>query len=185
MTKLDVPAGTWQIDPSHSGVNFSVRHMMVSKVRGAFGSFAGTISIPTTPSTQPSRRRSTWPRSTRSDDTRDEHLRSTDFFDVANSPTITFRSTRLEQVGGGYRLHGDLTIKGTTRPISLDLDVGGVGQDPWGNTRLGVSASGSLNRKDFGLTWNAPLETGGVLVGDKINLDLEVEAVLQSAPVPV
>ena len=91
----------------------------------------------------------------------------------------------MEKAGDDYRLTGDLTIKGTTRRVTLDLEVGGVGTDPWGNTRLGVTASGAVNRKDFGLTWNAPLETGGVLVGDKINLDLEVEAVLQSAPVPV
>ena len=185
MSKLDVPAGTWQIDPSHSGVNFSVRHMMVSKVRGAFGSFDGTISIPDNVLDATVEASIDVASIDTHDNTRDEHLRGTDFFDVANSPTIAFRSTRLEQVGGDYRLHGDLTIKGTTRSVSLDLDVGGVGKDPWGNTRLGVTASGSLNRKDFGLTWNAPLETGGVLVGDKINLDLEVEAVLQEAPVLV
>ena len=184
MTKLDVPAGTWQIDPSHSGVNFSVRHMMVSKVRGSFASFSGTISIADHVLDSTVDASIDVASIDTHDDTRDEHLRSPDFFDAVNNPTITFRSTKLEQVGHDYRLIGDLTIKGTTRSVTLDLEVGGVGKDPWGNTRLGVTASGSVNRKDFGLTWNAPLETGGVLVGDKINLDLEVEAVLQQAPVP-
>ena len=184
MSKLDVPTGTWPIDPSHSSVNFSVRHMMVSKMRGAFASFAGTITIPTTPSTQPSRSTIDAGSIDTHDDKRDDHLRSTDFFDVANHPEITFRSTALEPHGDDDRLVGELTVKGITRPVTLDVEVGGVGQDPWGNTRLGFSVS-TLNRSDFGLKWNAPLETGGVLVGDKINLDLDVEAVLQSAPVPV
>ena len=184
MSQLNVPAGTWQIDPSHSGVNFSVRHMMVSKVRGRFGSFTGTIAIADNVLDSSVEATIDVASVHTNDNTRDEHLRSADFFDVAAYPTITFLSTKLEKVGDDYRLTGDLTIKGTTRRVTLDLEVGGVGQDPWGNSRLGVTASGSVNRKDFGLTWNAPLETGGVLVGDKINLDLEVEAVLQAAPVP-
>ena len=184
MSNINIPAGTWQIDPSHSGVNFSVRHMMVSKVRGSFGSFNGTIAIADDVLDSSVEATIDVASVHTSDNTRDEHLRSADFFDVAAYPAITFLSTKLEKAGDDYRLTGDLTIKGTTRRVTLDLEVGGLGQDPWGNTRLGVSASASLNRKDFGLTWNAPLETGGVLVGDKISLDLEVEAVLQSAPVP-
>ena len=184
MSDINIPAGTWQIDPSHSGVNFSVRHMMVSKVRGRFGSFNGTIAIADDVLDSSVEATIEVASVHTNDNTRDEHLRSADFFDVAAYPTITFLSTKLEKVGDDYRLTGDLTIKGTTRRVTLDLEVGGVGQDPWGNTRIGVTASGSVNRKDFGLTWNAPLETGGVLVGDKINLDLEVEAVLQGAPVP-
>ena len=132
----DIPAGTWQIDPSHSGVTFSARHMMVSKVRGRLQRLHRRRSrSPTTPR----RRRSSAIVQMASIDTgdedRDDHLRTNDFFDVANSPTMTFRVDQARRVGGDYKLHGDLTIKGVTKPVTLDLEVGGVGKDPWGNTR--------------------------------------------------
>ena len=107
---------------------------------------------------------------------RDEHLRSADFFDAANHPNMTFRSTHVGRKGDDYTLTGDLTIRDVTRAVTLDLEFGGVGKDPWGNTKVGVSATGTISRKDFGLEWNAALEGGGVLVGDKINLDIDVEA---------
>ena len=112
------------------------------------------------------------------DEGRDNHLRTNDFFDIENHPTMTFRSTGLEPAGGDFELHGDLTIRGVTRPVTFDLEVGGVGQDPWGNTKAGFSAIGTINRKDFGIEWNAPLETGGVLVGDKVTIELDIEAKL-------
>jgi polyisoprenoid-binding protein YceI len=177
--QIGIPTGTWDIDPSHSSVDFSVRHMMVSKVRGRFSAFAGTITIADEPLASTASVTIDPNSIDTRDAKRDDHLRSADFFDVASHPEIMFRSTSVEPAGDDFRLHGDVTIKGVTRPVMLDVEVGGVAQDPWGGTRVGFHASGTLNRSDFGLEWNAALETGGVLVGDKITLDLDVEATLQ------
>ena len=169
----------WNLDTVHSGINFSVRHMVVSKVRGRFTKFTGNVELD----------ESDFARSTveatidaSSLDTgtaqRDEHLRSADFFDVEHFPQIRFRSTRIEKVGGDrYRLTGDLTIRDVTRPIALDAEYGGRGKDPWGNERVGFTAKGTFDRKDFGLKWNQVLETGGVLVSDRGEIELEVQAV--------
>lgn len=181
MSHPPIPVGTWQIDPSHSSVNFSVRHMMVAKVRGRFASFSGTITTGDGPQVAAVEATVDTSSIDTRDDNRDEHLRSPDFFDAANHPTMTFRSTKVTPKGDDYEVSGEVTIKGVTKPLTLDVEVGGVGKDPWGNTKIGFSATGTLNRKDFGLEWNAPLETGGVLVGDKINIDLDIEAALQSA----
>ena len=114
-----------------------------------------------------------------SDEGRDKHLRTNDFFDIENHPTMTFRR-RLEPPAATTSSHGDLTIRGVTRPVTFDLEVGGVGKDPWGNTKAGFTATGTINRKDFGIEWNAPLETGGVLIGDKVTIELDIEAKLEA-----
>jgi polyisoprenoid-binding protein YceI len=180
-TTTDLPVGTWTIDPSHSVVGFSVRHMMVSKVRGRFHTFTATITTTDDP-TGATLEASVDMASVDTGDTgRDEHLRTSDFFDIADHPTMTFRSTSLTGSGEEYQLDGDLTIRGVTRPVSFALEIGGVGKDPWGNTRAGFTATTSINRKDWGLRYNAALEGGGVLIGDKVTIELDVEAVLDVA----
>jgi polyisoprenoid-binding protein YceI len=182
MTQPSVPAGTWQIDPSHSAVTFSVRHLMVSKVRGRFGSFTGTITVGDDLASSSVTASVDTASVDTNDEARDQHLRSGDFFDVERFPAMTFRSTSIEEDGDGYRLTGELTIKDVTRPVVFDVEFGGVSQDPWGNTKAGFDAKTTVNRKDFGLEWNAPLETGGVLLGDKVTIELDVEAALDRQP---
>ncbi|MDB5096394.1 MAG: hypothetical protein JWM80_815 [Cyanobacteria bacterium RYN_339] len=172
---------TWQIDASHSHVGFSVKHMMIATVRGTFNAYTGTLELDGTDLTKS---KITGEIDVASIDTReakrDEHLRSADFFDAENHPKIVFASKKIELVSGNeYKVTGDITIRGVTREIVLDAEYAGIHKDPWGGTRTGFTVTGSLNRKDFGLSWNAALETGGVLVGDKIKLELEVEAVQQ------
>ncbi|GAB4442835.1 MAG: YceI family protein [Anaerolineae bacterium] len=171
----------WTIDTQHTQVEFVVRHMMISKVRGQFKSFEGNISINPDDITQSSAVGSIDVASidTREAD-RDAHLRSADFFDVENYPKMTFESTRIEPQGGDrYKVTGNLTIKDVTREIVFDVTDEGRGQDPWGNQRQGLSASAKINRKDFGLTWNVALETGGWLVGDQITINAEVQLIYQ------
>jgi len=175
-----VPAGTWVIDPSHSEVGFTARHLMVSKVRGSFDKFSGTLTVAddfkaskveaTIDATSVNTR----------DENRDNHLRTNEFFGVEEHPTWSFVSTGLTSKGSDYALAGDLTIKGITKPVTLNLEVLGVNKDPWGNTKAGFSASTKINRKDFGVEWNAPLEAGGFLVGDDVTLNLEIQAALQA-----
>ena len=169
-------AGTWTIDPSHSEVGFTARHMMVSKVRGKFGEVSGTVVVPedvTAASVEATIQLASV--ATGSED-RDNHLRSADFFDVENNPEMTFRSTSFD----GETLTGDLTIKGVTKPVTLDVEFGGVGTDPWGNEKAGFEATGEIDRTDWGLTWNANLEKGGVLVSEKIKLALDIQLGLQA-----
>lgn len=165
------------VDSVHSHVGFSVRHMMVTTVRGKFTAYRGTFDIDPADFT----------RSTIEGDIdvasidtgnadRDNHLRSADFFDVANHPKITFKSTSIARDGDGYKVTGDLTIRGTTHPVTLDVEHAGTSKNPWGQTVTGVSATGSINRKDFGLQWNAVLETGGVAVSEKVKIEIEVQA---------
>jgi polyisoprenoid-binding protein YceI len=182
-SEVTVPAyvaGTWTIDPVHSEVGFSVRHMMVSKVRGKFNVFSGEIV--TGPSPVDSSVTATIDLS--SIDTgnadRDNHIRSADFFDVDTHTTMTYRSTGVRVDGDNYVLDGTLTLRDITKPIALDLELGGFGPDPYGNTRVGFTATGELKRSDFGVDFNAVLETGGVVVGDKVALHLEIEAVLDA-----
>ena len=170
-----LPAGTWTVDPAHTEVGFVARHLMVTKVRGSFTGVSGTVVAgdPITASTvEVSVDISTV--DTRSAD-RDAHLKSGDFFDVESFPTMTFKSTSFT----GDELVGDLTIKGVTKPVTFDLEFDGVATDPWGNTKAGFVASTTVNREDFGLTWNAALETGGFLVGKTVTIDLEVELAKQ------
>lgn len=171
-------AGTWTIDPVHSEIGFSVRHVMVSKVRGKFTGFNGTIEVAEDP--LQSRVEATIDASTIStgDDTRDNHLRSNDFFDVETHPSFTYASTSVKADGDDFVVQGDLTIHGVSRQVPLALEFNGVGPDPWGGTRAGFSATAEISRKDFGIEFNIPLEGGGVVIGDKVAIQLEVEAVL-------
>ena len=171
-----IPAGTWTIDPVHSTISFTARHMMVAKVRGRFKDF--TADIVTAEDPLQSRVDATVQMASvdTNDESRDNHLRTNDFFDIENYPEMTFRTTSIEPDGDDYKLNGDLTIRGVTKPVTFDLEVGGVTNDPWGNTRAGFSATTTISRKDFGVEWNAALETGGVVVGDKVNIELDVEA---------
>ena len=172
----DIVAGTWTIDPSHSEVGFTVRHLM-SKVRGQFTKFEGTLTTGT--SLADTRAEATI--DLNSVDTRDEkrdaHLRSADFFDVESTGPMTFKATEFD----GTTATGELTIKGVTRPVELDVEFLGLGLDPWGNQRLGFEASTVINRQDFGVTFNIPLDGGKVMVGDKVNIHLAVEAVLNQS----
>ena len=169
----------WNLDTVHSGINFSVRHMVVSKVRGRFAKFSGHVALDEGDLTR-STVEATIDASSIDTGTaqRDEHLKSADFFDVEHFPQIRFRGTGIERVGTDrYRLRGELTIRDVSREIALDVEYGGRGKDPWGNERVGFTARGALDRKDFGLKWNQALETGGVLVSDRVELELELQAV--------
>jgi polyisoprenoid-binding protein YceI len=182
---VEIPAlaaGVWTIDPTHSEVGFSVRHMMVSKVRGTFKSFDGTLTIADNPlDSRVEARIETFSVDTR-DENRDNHLRSSDFFEVENYPYMTFVSTGVRPHGRDYVVTGDLTIRGVTRSLDLFLEFNGVSPDPWGGTRAGFSASTEISRADFGISFNIPIDGGGVVVGDRIKISLEIEAVLQSNP---
>lgn len=169
----------WNFDNSHSSVGFNVRHMMIAKVHGAFSSWSGTLLLDATDLTKSSVNVSVDVASINTkDEKRDGHLKSADFFDVANTPTMTFVSTKVESAGGDeLAVHGDLTIRGITKPIILKVELGGEGKDPWGNTRRGFEGKATINRKDFGLSWNAALETGGVLVSEKVEIVVDVQAI--------
>ena len=174
-------AGTYVLDQGHTTVEFVGRHLMITKVRGRFTDFSGQIVIGDSPE-QSSVEVTIDATSVNSgDDKRDDHLRSPDFLDVENYPTITFRSTGVE-IGpdGTAKVTGDLSVKDVTRPVTLDVEFDGASPDPWGGQRLGFSASTEIDREAWGLTWNVALETGGVLVGRKIRLEFNVEAVKQS-----
>ena len=169
----------WNIDPIHSEIGFSVKHMMVSNVRGRFNDVTGYIDFDPD---DPTGAKIDVEIGTASVDTRqeqrDNHLRSTDFFDAENHPKMTFVSTEVEHVKKNeYRVTGDLTIRGTTSKVTLDATFEGVHPDPYGGVRTGFSATGKINRHDFGLSYNAAIETGGVVVGNEVKIQLEVEAV--------
>ena len=174
---------SWQIDLAHSHINFSVRHMMISTVRGTFDSFSGTVEFdPETPAATSVNVSIDAASINTREEKRDEHLRSGDFLDVANFPAITFVSKRVEPAGADSgKLVGDLTIHGVTREVVLDVDYHGQAKSPWGTTSAGFSASTKIKRDDFGLTWNVALETGGWLVGNDIKIEIEVEVVEQVA----
>lgn len=177
MSTLTLPAtGTWTIDTAHTVVSFSARHLMAAKVRGSFKSFSGTIAVGDAPEASTV----TVSIDAASIDTgvedRDAHLRSEDFLDSGNYPTLDFVSTEVRPVAGGYEVDGTLTIRGTSRPVTLGMEYAGVMEDPWGNEKAIFSASTKINREDFGLTWNAPLEAGGWLVGKEVVIEIEVQA---------
>ena len=177
----DIPgytAGTWVLDPSHSEVGFSVRHMMISKVRGAFGVKSATLIAPENPLEAKVEAHVDATSLNTQDEGRDTHLRSADFFDVETYPTIDFVSTGVRIDGGEFLVDGDLTIRGTTKPVTFEFDFGGFGKDPWGNYKAGATAKTVINREDFGLTWNSALETGGVLVGKDVTITLDLQGAL-------
>jgi polyisoprenoid-binding protein YceI len=169
----DLPAGTWNIDASHSELGFTARHLMVTKVRGKFNEFEGAAKV----ADDVTASQVTAVVQLASIDTgsadRDAHLKSGDFFDVENNPTMSFTSTEVTD----ETLKGDLTIKGVTKPVEFDLEFNGLATDPWGNQKAGFEASTEINRKDFGLEWNVALEGGGVLVSEKIKINLDVQLV--------
>ncbi|MBW1637789.1 MULTISPECIES: YceI family protein [Microbacterium] len=179
---IDIPgyrAGTWVLDPAHSEVTFSVRHMMISKVRGTFGVKSATLVAPENPLEATVEASVDVTSVDTNDENRDNHLRSADFFDVENHPTMEFVSTGARVEDGDFFVDGDLTIRGITKPVSFAFDFGGFGTDPYGNYKAGASATTVINREDFGLTWNAALETGGVLVGKDITINLDLQGALQ------
>lgn len=179
MSTKQIPSGTYTIDPTHSRIGFVARHAMVTKVRGSFNEFAGTGTFDAANPTGATLRLTIKASSidTRNAD-RDAHLRTNDFFDMDNHPEITFESTNVEQTDDDeYRVTGDLTIKGVTKPVTIDFDFDGSAVDPYGNTRIGLEGRTTVNRRDWGLNWNAPLDTGGVLVSEKITLEFEVSAI--------
>ena len=179
-------AATWDIDVAHANAGFRVRHLMVSHVRGHLGPVTGTVFID---EQDPSRSRVDVSVDARGIDSRepkrDEHLRSADFLDVANHPKVTFRSTSVRPAAtadGGLEVTGDLTIRGVTRPVTLAVEpLGPAVADPWGNTKRGTTARARIDRRDFGLRWNAALETGGFIVGDEVAIEIDVELVLRKA----
>jgi polyisoprenoid-binding protein YceI len=171
-------AGRWEIDRSHSNVEFVVRHLMVSKVKGRFGEFSGSLHVGEVPEESSVEVVIDASSIDTRDSGRDEHLRSADFLDVAGYPTLTFRSTAVRGRGERWQVDGELTIRGVTRPVSLDVELEGVVTSPWGKQVASFTASTEVDREDFGLTWNQALETGGVLVGRKVRIELSVEAIL-------
>jgi polyisoprenoid-binding protein YceI len=170
-------AGTWTIDPVHSEVGFSVRHMMVSKVRGRFTSFSGQIVTADDATASSVTAEIDLSSINTGNEQRDEHIKSADFFEVETYPTMTYRSTGVRVEDGEYVVDGDLTLKGVTKSVPLTLELNGFGPDPFGGTRAGFTATGELNRRDFGVNFSAPMQNGGVVVADKISLHLEIEAV--------
>ncbi|MGH8867194.1 MAG: YceI family protein [Actinomycetes bacterium] len=173
-------AGTWVIDPSHSDVSFTVRHLMVSKVRGQFTRFSGTIRVAEDVLASSAQAEIDVASVDTRDENRDNHLRTSDFFTVEEFPTMTYSSTGVRRDGEGFLVDGELTLRGVTRPVTLQVELNGVHPDPWGGTRAGFSASTVINRKDFGVNWNAPIDGGGTVVGDKVTIALEIQAVLQT-----
>ena len=173
-------AGRYEIDPAHSSVSFQVRHMGLSKVRGGFEQFSGTIEIaddPTDSSVEVELDAASF--STGAGD-RDAHVKSADFLDVENHPRLTYRSTGVRQDGDDWKVDGDLTVKDVSRPVTLDVDFEGAGDDPWGHGRIAFSATAEINRDDWGINWNQTLETGGLLVGKTVKITIDVQAVAQS-----
>ncbi|MFE7858935.1 YceI family protein [Streptomyces sp. NPDC101209] len=178
-TDLTTLTGDYTIDAAHSTIGFTVRHAMVTNVKGKFNDFSGSLHLD---GANPSASTASIDVKMESIDTgsadRDGHLRSADFFKIEEFPTMTFRSTKAESLGGDdYRITGDLEILGTTRPVTIDLEFNGAAKDPFGNERVGFEGKAEIKRSEWGLTWNAALETGGVLVSDKIKLNFDISAI--------
>ena len=176
-------AGTWALDPVHSSVGFVVKHLVVAKARGSFQDYAVDLVIGERPEDSKVDVTIQAASVSTGDEARDGHLRSPDFFDVEQFPTLTFRSTSVVPVDDTeWKVTGDLTIHGVTKPVVLDVEFNGVTQDPWGNTKAGFEASTEVDREDFGLTWNQPLAGGGVLVGKKVKIEIDLEVARAEAP---
>lgn len=184
MTSTQIPgylAGTWDIDASHSTVGFSVRHMMVSKVRGYFTKFEGALVTAEDPAASTVEATIDMDSIDTRQEQRDAHIKSADFFDTGNHTVMTFRSTSIKPKGDDWTVEGDLTIKGITKPTTLDLELNGFGPDAYGGTRAGFSGKTTISRKEFGVDIDMPMDGGGVVVGDKISVELEIEAVLRAS----
>ena len=169
--------GTWTVDPSHSHIGFVARHLVVAKVRGSFAAFTGTLTIADQPLASKVEATVDVASITTGDDGRDAHLKGADFFDIEQFPSWSLVSTAIRPDDDDYVLVADLTIKGVTKSVEFELEFDGVEKDPWGNTKAGFTAETEISRKDFGLEWNVVLETGGALVGDKVKIQLDIEAV--------
>jgi polyisoprenoid-binding protein YceI len=183
-TTVQIPGyvvGTWDIDAAHSTVGFSVRHMMVSKVRGYFREFSGVLVTAEDPTQSSVTATVNMDSIDTRQEQRDAHIRSADFFDVGNHTELTFRSTSVRTDGADWTIEGDLTIKGITKPVTLELELNGFGPDAYGGFRAGFSAKTEISRKAFGVDIDMPMDGGGVVVSDKINVELEIEAVLRTA----
>src|SRR4051794_614116 len=183
-TTVQIPgyvAGTWDIDAAHSTVGFSVRHMMVSKVRGYFRTFSGVLVTAEDPTASTVEATIDMDSIDTRQEQRDAHIRSADFFDVGNHTVMTFRSTSVRTDGADWTVAGDLTIKGITKPVELALELNGFGPDAYGGFRAGFSAKTEISRKEFGVDIDMPMDGGGVVVGDKVTVELEIEAVLRTA----
>ena len=182
MTTVAAPAvavTTWNIDSTHSSAQFKVKHMMISNVKGEFTAITGTLKYdPANPANSYVEASIDAKSISTRDPQRDAHLKSPDFFDVEKYPALTFKSNRVSGKNGELSVEGDLTIHGVTRPATFEVEgPSEAAKDPWGNTRIGLSATTRINRKDFGLTWNAALETGGILVGDEVTITLDIQFV--------
>ncbi|RXZ51499.1 YceI family protein [Agromyces binzhouensis] len=180
-TTIEIPgyrAGTWTIDPTHSEVGFSIRHLMISKVRGKFERFDATFITAEDPLESRVTASAEVASITTNEPNRDAHLRTGDFFAAEQHPTIDFVSTGVRVEGGEFKVDGELTMRGVTKPVTFDFDFGGFGGDPYGNYKGGATAKAVINREDFGLSYNAALETGGVLLGEQVTITLELQAAL-------
>lgn len=177
MSNQLLPLGDWTADPSHSSVEFVVRHLGLSKVRGRFSDFSAELSVGDGPAETSVTATVQLGSVNTGDGGRDEHLKSTDFFSVESSPVMTFVSSSIDGEGDDYTMTGDLTLAGTTRQVTLDVEFEGQGGDPWGGTRAGFSASAELSRKDFGIDFNIPLDGGGFVIGDKVKVELDLQFV--------
>ena len=175
---LELPAaGTYEIDPTHSSARFQVRHLGLSKVRGSFERFSGTVTIGEDPADSTARVDIESASFTTGAEDRDQHVRSADFLNVEDFATLRFETAGVRQEGDGWKLDGNLTVKDKSVPVTLDVDFEGAGPDPWGNGRIAFAAETEINREDFGITWNQALETGGVLVGKNVKISIDVQAV--------
>lgn len=169
----------WTIDSAHSEIGFKVKHMMFTNVKGHFNDYSAAINFNDDLKGANLQFEAKINSITTNNADRDNHLKSPDFFDMDQYPTLNFKSTKIEGNGNDYEITGDLTIKGITKPVKLNAEFSGLMTDPWGNTKVGLNIDGKINRKDFGLTYNAALETGGVLVGEDVNLNAEIQLVEQ------
>jgi len=180
-TTTAVPTGTWNVDPAHSSVEFAVKHLGIANVRGRFTRFEGTLELGEAPTTAKAYGKVYVDSVDTNEEQRDAHLRSPEFFDADRYPELTFESTRVEPLDEDtFKVHGNLTLHGITQDITLEAEVEGIEQDPWGNERVGLEVHGQLRRDDYGMKFNQALGSGNVLVGERVKIELEISAVKQA-----